>query len=557
MESLITMSLSGMTDVFSEAVPVGDLLLRSAHAAPDRLAVAFPDRGRTYRELVADAVDTARGLYALGVRPGDHVGVLMPNCPEFFDAYFGVSLLGCVLVPLNARFRSSELSYVIDHARLTAVLITDRIAERTDFCAILRESLPGLPDAAPGQPLALAAAPHLRHVVLLRGPAAPGFVGREAFDRGARDVAESVVDRARAAVRLRDVAMILYTSGTTARPKGCLTTHEAIVRGSIGRMRECVPLHDVNVFWCPGPLFHIAAMQTMLGALGLAASYVTDTHFDPARALEQIAAHRVTSLWPWFQPVMNGLRAAAAFTPDLLAPITSFSLTGPAAFLREIQDLMPNAAHISGCGLSEAAGFYAMPARTDDNHQRATTGGPAVSGVQLRVVHPQTGAELPAGEPGELLVRGYLVMEGYYRDPEQTSKVIDKDGWLHTGDLFTMDEADHVTYRGRLKDMLRVGGENVPALEVEAFLCTHPLVRLAEVVGRPDERLDEVPVAFVEIAEGAELTADELIEFCRGKIASFKVPRAVYFKRSGEWPMSATKVNKVALRKEIADLAAG
>src|SRR6202012_3034153 len=157
------------------------------------------------------------------------------------------------------------------------------------------------------------------------------FVGREEFSHGARDVAESVVDQARAAVRLRDVAMILYTSGTTARPKGCLTTHEAIVRGSIGRMRECVPLHDVNVFWCPGPLFHVAAMQTMLASIGLVATYVTDTHFDPACALKQIASYGVTSLWLLFQPVMNGLRAVPGFFPELLASITSFSLTGPPA----------------------------------------------------------------------------------------------------------------------------------------------------------------------------------------------------------------------------------
>ncbi|HVW40965.1 MAG TPA: class I adenylate-forming enzyme family protein [Amycolatopsis sp.] len=546
-----------MSAVTSEAVPIGDLLLRSASAAPDRPAVVFPGGGRTYGELVADAVATARGLYALGVRPGDHVGILMPNCPEFFDAYFGVSLLGCVLVPLNARFRSSELGYVIDHARLAAVLTTDSIADRTDFRSILAESLPGLAAAAEGQALHLSAAERLRHVVLLRGAGAPGFVGQEAFYRGAREVPASVVDRARAAVRLRDIAMILYPSGTTAHPQGCLTTHEAVVRGSVGRMRECVPLHDVNVFWCPGPLFHIAAMQTMLGAIGVGGTYLTDTYFDPARALRQLSEYRVTSLWPWFQPIMNGLRTAPGFTPAVLETVSSFSLTGPPAVLREIQELMPGAAHISGCGLSEAAGFYAMPALTDDNERRATTGGPPVSGVQLRVVDPVTGAERPRGEPGELLVRGYLVMEGYYRDPEQTAKAIDKEGWLHTGDLFTMDDDDHVTYRGRLKDMLRVGGENVPALEVEAFLCTHPLVQLAEVVGRPDERLDEVPVAFVELVAGAELGADELIEFCRGRIASFKVPRAVHFKRPGEWPMSATKVNKVALRQEVARLHGG
>jgi fatty-acyl-CoA synthase len=206
--------------------------------------------------------------------------------------------------------------------------------------------------------------------------------------------------------------------------------------------------------------------------------------------------------------------------------------------------------------MSELSGYYAMSPLDDSRHERATTGGKPVSGVEIRIVDPETGEEAPPRALGEIHVRGYLMMEGYYRDPERTADVIDAEGWLHTGDLYARDETGHLSFGGRLKDMLKVGGENVPAVEVEAFLCTHPSVRIAEVVGRPDDTLDEVPVAFVEIVEGVSLDADELIEFCRGRIARFKIPRAVFFKTAGEWPMSATKVNKVELRKELAAMTA-
>jgi acyl-CoA synthetase (AMP-forming)/AMP-acid ligase II len=542
-------------NVFSETVPLGDLLARSAERHPHRVAVAFPDQELTFSELLDAATETARGLYSLGVRPGDNVGLLMPNSPEFLEGYFAISLLGCVIVPLNARFRSSELAYVIDNAELTAVLVSDRVSERTDFRAILTDGLPSLATSAVGGPLSIEEAPHLRHIVMLRGNQSSGFTGHDEFAARAAETTVELIDTLRSRVRARDVAMILYTSGTTAHPKGCLISHEGISRGSVGRMRENVPLVEHNVYWCPGPLFHIAAMQVMLGSIGLGGTFLTDTFFEPTRALAQIVKYGVTSLWPWFQVVMNGLTTAPGFDPAQLATATSIILIGPPSFLVGIQQMLPGAVHVNGSGMSELSGYYSMSPLDDSQEMRATTGGKPVSGVEVRIIDPETGLDAPRGTIGEILVRGYLLMEGYYRDPEKTAEAVDDDGWLHTGDLYVQNETGHITYEGRLKDMLKVGGENVPAIEVEAFLCTHPEVMLAEVIGRADERLDEVPVAFVELAIGSMLTEDELIEFCRGRIASFKVPRAIFFKTTTEWPMSATKINKVALRRELSEMA--
>lgn len=538
--------------IIGEAAPLADLLVGSAQRFPHRMALAFPESSHTYQQVLDGATRTARGLHALGVRHGDHVGILMPNSPEWVEAYFGVALLGAVVVPLNARYRSVELAYVIDHARLSVVLTTDRVADRVDFRAVLAESLPSLTTTDATEPSVLAEAGELRWVVMVRGAASPGILGEGDFAAAAESVEPAVVATARARVRVRDVAMVIYTSGTTAHPKGCMISHEAITRGSVARMVENVPLGDRNVFWCPSPLFHIASMQVFLASVGLGGTFLTDAYFAPDRAWRQIVDHDVTSLWPWFQAVMLGLESADGFDPAAIPNVQAISLIGPPTFLERIQALFPDAAHINGCGMSELSGYYAMSPLDDPREMRATTGGKPVSGVEVRIVDPESGEEAPPHTLGEILVRGYLMMDGYYRDPERTADVIDAEGWLHTGDLYAEDETGHLTFGGRLKDMLKVGGENVPAVEVEAFLCTHPHVRIAEVVGRPDEKFDEVPVAFVEIVEGASLTAEELIEFCRGRIARFKIPRAIFFKTAGEWPMSATKVNKVELRKEIA-----
>ncbi|VVE57912.1 fatty-acid--CoA ligase [Pandoraea terrae] len=204
--------------------------------------------------------------------------------------------------------------------------------------------------------------------------------------------------------------------------------------------------------------------------------------------------------------------------------------------------------------MTETAGIYALSERADSALERATNQGKPVPGIEVRIVDFETGEDARPGEVGEILVRGYCVMDGYHHDPVKTAAALDPERWLHTGDLYRQASDGSLTFHGRTKDMLKVGGENVAAIELEAFLCEHPAVKLAEVVGRPDARLDEVPVAFVELQPGAQLCAEALIEFCKGRIASFKVPRAVYFVAPGAWPMSATKVDKRALRQRLLDI---
>jgi acyl-CoA synthetase (AMP-forming)/AMP-acid ligase II len=530
---------------------LGDLLVRGAGQHPDRAALVMPGTRRTYAELLEGARQVARGLWALGIRRGDHVGILMPNCVEFVEAFFGTALLGAVVVPIHARYREAELGYVIENADLACLLTTDLIDEHVDFAALLRRSLPGLGAATDSARLQLAGAPRLRTVVTLRGSGGDGLLGRAEFDALAAEADSTAADVQRFHVRVRDVATIIYTSGTTSNPKGCMLTHEAVVRSAAARARERLTVGDHDVYWSAGPLFHIGSLAPFLACMDVAGTYLTATHYEPGEALAMMEREGVTSAWPLFPAIVQALLTHPDFDPEALRELTSLVLVGPAALLHRTQERLPQARLVNACGMTETAAMYALSGLDDSPAERAETGGTPLRGIEVRIIDVNTGEDVPDGTVGEILVRGYPVMEGYHRDPVKTAEALDEDGWLHTSDLYVREPRGHYTFFGRLKDMLKVGGENVAAVEIEAFLSQHPAVRLAEVVGMPDERLDEVPVAFVELHAGRELAEEDLIEFCRGRIAGFKIPHAVRFVAPGDWPMSATKVDKGALRRAL------
>jgi acyl-CoA synthetase (AMP-forming)/AMP-acid ligase II len=537
-------------DSWSEVLPIGDLLVRAAATEPDRDAIVFPGERHTYAEVLERATHVTRGLTALGVRAGDHVGLLAPNGIEYVEALFGIALLGGIAVPLNARHKSAELGYIAANADLVALLATASVGDYVDFTEVLRSALPSLGEAADPARLNLPEAPHLRSAVLLRGEDSPGFLARSAFDDLAAGTDPAFVDDLRRRVRVRDTGLVLYTSGTTANPKGCMLSHEAVTRGAVERARTRF-VSDVT--WGAGPLFHIGSLAPFLGTVGAVGTYLTDVYFEPGRALELMAQEGVTAAWPWFPAIIQGLLDHPSFDPSKLDRLRSMLLIVPPALYARVREALPWVEIMQACGMTETAGIYAVSDPDESLEQRAHGQGKPAPGVEVRIVDPDTGLDAPDGEVGEILVRGYCVLDGYHDDPAKTAAAIDPDRWLHTGDLYRRTP-EGLMFSGRLKDMLKVGGENVAAVEVEAFLAAHPEVRIAEVVGAPDDRLDEVPVAFVERIEGSTLTADELIGWCQGRIASYKIPRAVHFLSAEEWPMSLTKVDKRALRRRLAEL---
>lgn len=537
------------TSAWTAVTPLGDLLVRSAHLYPDRDALIFPEERATFGQLLTGALVVARGLSAYGVKRGEHVGLLASNSVSFMEAFFGIALLGAVVVPLNVRHKSTELGYIIRNADLVAVLTQADEAAHVDFSALLCDALPELAHADAGRCLSLSQAPCLRHVFLLNAAARPGFVSRMALDAGAHAVtAEQVLAQGRY-VSLRDTATIIYTSGTTANPKGCMLSHEALTRGPVERGAYRFAAGDHDVHWGAGPLFHIGSLGPALGALGAGMTYATDLFYDPARAMALIRSQRATTIWPWFPAIVLGLLEQPGFDAEHLPHLRHIVLIAAPALVERVQARFPDAEILQGCGMTETAGIFGLTAPSDSAEERVHTQGKAYPGMEVRLIDPGTGKNAQPGVIGEILVRGYCVMKGYYKDPEKTAAALDEQGWLHTGDLYVQTADGNLVFNGRLKDMLKVGGENVAAVEIESYLMQHPAVRIAEVVGRPDDRLDEVPVAFVELQEGAVATPEQLIDFCKGRIANYKVPREVRFIAPGAWPMSLTKIDKRGLRQ--------
>lgn len=519
-----------------EVTTLGDTLLRTAERHPERTALVFPDARLTYAELADRALHAARGLAALGVGPGDHVGLLLPNGPEFVAALYGTALLGAVVVPINTRFGTDELAYVVRDADLT-VVVTAAPADR------LVAAIPPLGDATDPTALALPEFPRLRAVIQADGGAT--------IARLAASVPADRVLTARERVSVGDVAMIPYTSGTTSRPKGCRLTHEALTRNwRAAGQRLAVRTEDV--FWVPCPMFHAAGYGPLIFCAQHAATYVSDPHFAPDRALDTIEAERVTFLYPAFPAIALAVLTRPDFGARDLSAVRGMLNVAPRAALERMQAALPGAVQVSGYGMTEGTGIMAYNDLDDDLESRVTTTGRPFPGIEFRVVDPDTGRAVGAGTPGELWFRGFNAFRGYHNDPARTREVVDADGWVRTGDLGALDERGRIVYIGRIKDTLKVGGENVAPAEVESLLATHPDVVLAAVVGLPDDRYGEVPAAFVELRPGSRLTDADLVAFCTGRIARYKVPRVVRFVT--EWPMSATKIQKDRLRAELTEV---
>jgi fatty-acyl-CoA synthase len=531
---------------------MGDLLLSAADRHPDTLALVFPDSQYTYAELAARAILRARSLQALGVKPRDRVGILMHTCPAFVEIFFAAALCGAVVVPINARYRPNELAYVIENGDIATLVTTDAVAEQVSFVERLTGALPDLKSQTDPRNLRLPGSPSLRNVVLMGNSEARGFLPQTAFDALAETTPERNVHISRLGVRVRDVGLMLYTSGTTANPKGCLITHEAQVRNSIALGRHRYRLTHEDRFWSPLPMFHIASVLPMLAIFDVGGTYLTMSYFDAGVALDMLERYEVTATYPCFVTIMQGLIYHPNFARTNLSRIklmnSNFAVQPPAV-AESIMRAMPQAVQVGSFGMTETAGTVCTGSPDESEPLRITRLGKPLPGLEVRIVEPESGQEVGTDQRGEVLVRGYSVLEGYHKDAEKTAQAIDHDGWFHTGDIGSLDEHGTIMFHGRYKDMLKVGGENVAAAEIEALLGRHPAVKLAQVVGIPDAKYAEVPAAFVELKPGISATEAELVSFCKLEVAAFKVPRVVRFVE--EWPMSSSKIQKFRLRQAL------
>lgn len=530
---------------------LGDLLLLAADHCPDTAAVVLPDRRVSYRDLCARVMARARSLHGLGVRPGDHVGVLLPTCLDFVETLFAVAWLGAVTVPVNARYRAPEIAYVAENADLVTLITTDEFDAAVNFVERIRPAFPDLAQQTDRRNLQLHNAPRLKSIVVFGSTSVPGMLTGAELDALAAGVTGDEIHLRRLQTRLGGTALILYTSGTTSHPKGCMVSHESMVRNSQA-LAQRYELGPGDSFWSPLPMFHIAAILPMVTIMSVHGTFVTTPHFEAGEALRMLEEEKVTATYPSFWAIMSDLVSHADFSRRDLNRIRVWNANfgvQPAFVGETMEKAMPGTTFVGTFGMTEAAGTVTTSELSDSREQRFTRLGRPLPGQEVRIVNPETGADATAGEIGECWIRGYNTFTEYYKSPEKTAQALDAEGWFHSGDLCSVRADGQLLFHGRLKDMLKVGGENVAAAEIEACLQQHPAVKLAQVVGVPEPRLQEVAAAFVELKPGQQAGADELIALCREQMASFKVPRHVRFVT--EWPMSSTKIQKFKLQEQL------
>jgi fatty-acyl-CoA synthase len=519
---------------------IGLLSERAARRWGAREALAFQGKRWTFAELHAGVDAAAKGLLQLGIAPGDRVALWMVNRPEWLHAMFAIMKIGAVLVPVNTRFRTDDMTYVLGQSDAVAVILTDRSGP-VDYLGMMREVAPGL-GARPDPRF-----PALRHVLAVSDRAHPDTIGwREMVEDGRRVSDDALHERARA-VDPGESAFVFYTSGTTGFPKGAVHDHRIIRNTSDMADRMGVTVDDVILMYLP--LFHAfgficgALMSLITGARQV----LTET-FDGNACVDLIASEKATMIHGFDTHYAELLDAQGRNPRDVSSVRTGICGTGMASAVpvaRRARHTFGNL--MTGFGMSEI-GIATLSGLDSTEEQCVEANGYPLPGCEVRVVDPATGLDQPVSVPGEILARSYMVTQGYYKKPEDTARALDADGWFHTGDMGVMRSDGHLRFLGRYKDMLKIGGENVDPMEVEGFLMSHAAIRMAAVVGVPDARLSEVVVAFVQVEPGGKLTEREVIEHCRGRVASFKTPRHIAF--VDEFPMTSTgKIQKVKLRE--------
>jgi fatty-acyl-CoA synthase len=504
----------------TQPVATVSALLDRAAALSFGDAIVMPDARVTFPELLDRTAAVGRRLLGAGIVPGDRVGLLLADSVEALVAFLAILRIGVVAVPVNNRYKERELAHVTRHSGMKLLLTEE------PSLALLES----------------ARVPEVCEVVAGLGD--PAFVAG-ASRAGDRDVADLA-----AAVRPEADAMFLYTSGTTAAPKGCVYIHSGVTMQAFA-FAEALRLTAADRFFTPLPFCHVSAIVSLMATLSAPCAIVhVGPRFEPGPALDLLERERCTISFTAFETIWMPVLNESRFSDADLSALRLILNVGTPGSLQRMQERFPRVPQISAFGSTETGGFASLGTPDDPAERRWSTSGRPVRGCELRVVDPETGIDCPPGVAGELLMRGPTRFVRYHDDPEQTALAIDADGWFHSGDQGRFDEDGRISFVGRLKDMLKVGGENVAAAEVESHLLTHPAVEIVQVVAAPDARYAEVPAAYVQLAPGFEATERELIDHCIGKIATFKVPRYVRF--VAEWPMSGTKIRKVELRERIA-----
>jgi fatty-acyl-CoA synthase len=531
-------------------VRVGELLALLARDYPENEALIYPDRNirYTFSQLEWLSRQIARGLLCLGIERGHRVALWAPNIPEWVLLQFALAKIGAILVTVNTSLRAADLEYLLKQSEVSTLITVPGFRD-IDYVETIYEIIPELRFAQEGQ-LHSIKLPHLRRIIYIGEDHPAGMIRYDSLLERCSDISEDRLDAHTIWQDLDDVINMQYTSGTTGFPKGVMLTHRNIVNNAywIGEGLGLTPEDKICV---PVPFFHcFGCVIGVLGAYTHAASIVPLEWFDPLRVLQYIEAERCTVLYGVPTMFMAELEQLDYHNYNMSSLRTGIMAGAPCPeqLMRRVIEKMNLREMTIAYGLTEASPGITLTPRTDSIQLRCQTVGRPMPEVEVKIVDPRTGRECKPGEPGELCCRGYNVMKGYYKNPEATAEAIDQNRWLHTGDQATMDENGYIRITGRIKELIIRGGENIAPAEIENLLRQHPKVADAYVYGLPDQRYGEQVAASIKLKSAYSATPEEIIRFCEGRIAKFKIPQYIRFVDS--FPMTASgKIQKFKLRQ--------
>lgn len=531
-------------------ITIGQLVDLMAKENTDTEALVYPELGLryTYEDFRQTCNQAAKGLMKLGVQIGEHIAIWANNVPQWVITQFGSAKMGAVLVTVNTSYRVFELEYLLKQSDSTTLLLI-KGTNSSDYISTIYELCPELYNCKPGE-LKSARLPFLRNVIVIGDERYPGmFTWGDMIKMGLAVTDEELTVR-QASLDSEVVVNMMYTSGTTGFPKGVMLTHNNLI-GNASSLAECLNFSNQDRLCIPVPFFH--CFGCVLGTMTCVVSGATMIPvmvFNPIKVLEAIQQERCTAVHgvpTMFIMELEELEKGKYDTSSLRTGIMAGSPC-PIEVMKKVVDQMGMREITITYGQTEASPGITMTRTDDPLELRVTTVGRALPNVEVKIVDPETGKEVPRGVQGELCSRGYNTMKGYYKMPEATAAAIDKDGWLHTADLAVMDDNGYCKITGRLKDMIIRGGENIYPREIEEFLYTHPKIKDVQVVGVPSKKYGEEVMAFIQLNPEQISTEEEIKDFCRGKIARYKIPKYVAFIES--YPTTASgKIQKYKLRE--------
>ena len=542
-------------DITIGKTTIGNIVDTLAENLGDNSALEYNslDIQYNFREFRSVCDEVAKGLMALGIEREEKVAIWANNLPEWVYTQYGSAKMGAVLVTVNTSYRSAELEYLLKQSDATTLILTGGVREADEYLKIINKVCPSLKESEPGK-LDCKELPFLKNIVYLGKDKVPGMYNFDDILEMGKKISDQDLKKRLDSLEPDDVINMQYTSGTTGFPKGVMLTHTNLIGNAIS-MAECMKLTPDDAMCIPVPFFH--CFGCVIGTLCCMVSGTTMAPvvaFDPVEVLNTVQASKCTALLgvpTMFIAEFEAMEKKNYDTSTLRTGVMAGS-TCPVEVMKKVIDLMGAEEMTIVYGQTEASPGITQTRDQDSLELKTSTVGKALPNVEVKIIDPITDEEMPVNEQGELCSRGYHVMKGYYKMAEATEKAIDEDGWLHTGDLATMDENGYCKITGRIKDMIIRGGENIYPREIEEFLYTNQKVKDAQVVGVPDEKYGEEVAVFIQMKPGETSTPEEIKEYCKDRISFHKIPRYIFF--VDDFPATASgKIQKYKLRENATE----